>query len=71
MIDLVKHFHNRLLIRRADDRVRVDSFYCLNATNDEASFFTIVDYLNSCRDRIDAIINANSRTKKLKSLKTQ
>ena len=31
MIDFVKHFHNRLLIRKVDDRIRVNSFYCLNA----------------------------------------
>ena len=31
MIDFVKHLHSRLLTRRADDRVRVDSFYSLNA----------------------------------------
>ena len=61
MIDLVKHLHSRLLTRRADDRVRVDSAYCLNAANDEASLFTVVGYLSPCRDRIDAIMSASSR----------
>ena len=32
MIDFVKHFHNRLLTRRVDDRIRiVEHFYSLNA----------------------------------------
>ena len=71
MINFVKHFHNRLLTRRVDDRIRVNSFYCFNSTNDETSSFIVVDYLSSCRDRIDAIMNASSRTKKFKFLKIQ
>ena len=48
----------------------VNSLYCLNAI-DRWIFLTVVDFRDSYRDRVDAIMSASSRTKKLKSLKTQ
>ena len=48
----------------------VNFFYCFDAI-DRWVFFIVVDFRDSYRDRIDAIMNANSRTKKFKFLKTQ